>query len=128
MNEKNISGILVLITITFLASSIFFYYKWNESKIEFDSYVITAEIEKTKNRINKPMEEVTAREENLYPKIDAKISAINNNIKLINENIELIRKNKITKEQSYDTFKNKSSDEISKYLTDNGISNTVIRK
>jgi uncharacterized protein HemX len=129
MEETKISTtatVGVMVVIFFMIISTVFYYNWQESKKDLVTYKTEQKAKETAAGFNKPLGEVDQREKEVYPKINAEITQINNNIKAINETVKRLERNQITKEQSYDTFKNKSIYEVSQYLRDNGISNTVI--
>ena len=118
---------VILVAILIIACA-FLYHKWDATQKEFDSYKAVEKAKIVAGEINAPVDEVNNRENNLYPKINANILQINNNIKAINDTVKRLEKNQLTKEQSYDTFKNKDINEINKFFNDNGYSTTVIRK
>jgi CHASE3 domain sensor protein len=132
MNEQDVTAtrskvelIGVIILITFC---IFFYYKWNTTTTAYEKLITTQKAAQTTAGLNKPVDQVTDREKNVYPKIDANIAQINKSIKTIDEAVKRLEKNQPTKEQIDDTFKSKSTVEISKFFTDNGYPNTIVGK
>lgn len=129
MNDEGLSPratMELIFALILIISCTVFYYNWNESKQELATYKLEQKAKETADGINKPMDEVDKRESEIYPKINADIAQINKNIKAINETVKRLERNQITKEQAYDTFKNKNIYEISQYLRDSGINNSVI--
>lgn len=114
--------IAVLVLLIFC---VFFYYKWDTSVKDHDAYVAGIEAKRIKDANNKPMEEVTAREKNVYPQINNNIAQINKDIKSLNETVKRLEKNTPTKDQSNEKFKNKTITEINKFFNDSGYSNSI---
>lgn len=85
-----------------------------------DAALVTGEI-------NAGIKPVNDRETTVYPKIDADVAALNKIIKESRAKTIKLENSKPTKEQSYETFKNQSSSQISKFFRDNGYPNAVIR-
>ena len=120
-------GIAILI-VFLVGLNIFFYYLYNENKKDFDSYKQTKETKKVVDKINEPMTVINDREVDLYVKMNADITKINTNIKTMKETLSRLEKNQLTRSQSYDTFKNKDINEISKFLSDNNLTNAIISR
>lgn len=115
-----------IVIVILLILMFFFYYKWNESVKQHNNYVQTINDEKTKGEINAPSESVVAKENTLYPKINANIAQINKDVKSLNETILRLEKNQINKEQINEKFKNENAKQISEYFISNEYPNTVI--
>lgn len=118
----------IIISLALLILCIFFYQRWDTKSRELELQIKGQQTEKIIQDINKTLGEITQRENELYPKIDANIKTINNNIKKINDNVSILEKNRPTKEESNEKFKNKTVKELSDYFTNNGYPNTIISK
>ena len=81
--------------------------------------------EQTTVGINEGTKPVDDRESNVYPKIDGQITTINNNIKKLSDSVKKLEKQKVTKEQSYEIFKDKNASQISDYFNVNGYPSTT---
>jgi aspartate oxidase len=125
MKEYMIAPIIIVILLILM---MFFYYKWDSSVKTHNNYIQSINNEKIKADINKPVDEVTKRELELYPKINSNITQINKDVKTLNELIKRLEKTQPTREQSNEKFKNESLTEISNFFTVNNYPNTIISK
>lgn len=114
--------LIILLLLIFL--TIFWQLNQNKAKelekIELEK--VTADIIQS---INSKLSDIEKRQKELYPQIDSKITTINKNIKDSNDKIANLQKNQLTKEQVANEYANKTIEEISRNLNDNGYPNSV---
>lgn len=108
-----------------LTGGLFSYYQWNETKKDLVEAVRISTTGRTTNEINSGLDAMKNREKNVYPEMDKKIDSLNSNIKALNDEIKKLQQNKPTKEKAYATFKNSNIQDLSKWFTDSGFTNTI---
>lgn len=114
-----------VLIVLLIAVSIFTYWRNDQNKKKLAEEIARRNFILTEGTINSGTADVDKREAELYPKIDAKINELNKNVKVLDESIKRLQKNKPTKEQSYELFKNQSTSQLSKYFSGRGYTNSI---
>lgn len=112
--------IIILLIISFIT-----YGRLNATKQDLVNEKEKRNFELIAGKINSGLEEIQRREAEMYPKINEEIKQLNKNVKTVHDRVVTLQKNKPTKEQSYENFKNKSNTEISEFFAANGFSNVT---
>lgn len=110
--------IIILLIISFIT-----YGRLNETKKDLAIEKEKRNFELIAGKINSGLEAIQKREAEMYPKLNDEIKQLNKNVKSVHNKVSTLQKNKPTKEQSYENFKNKSNTEISEFFAANGFSN-----
>lgn len=114
--------LIILLLLIFL--TIFWQLNQNKAK-ELEKIELEKVTADTIQSINSKLSDIEKRQKELYPQIDSKITTINKNIKDSNDKIANLQKNQLTKEQVANEYANKTIEEISRNLNDNGYTNSV---
>jgi cell division protein FtsB len=114
-----------IIIIALLIGFAFTYWNNNNTITQLKTQIESARAQKTKDDINKPSDVVKDRDANLYPKLDADMAKLNKSVNDLKATLKGLEKNKPTKGQSYEIFKNKTASEVSTYFTNSGYANTT---